>query len=150
MTILSTLRDLHYLTREVVNALRRLATPPDDDSPDAYAEHLARLHAEAQPDGPPGDCGLGEADECLCDPDGGLSCDSCCEPPSVADEPTFTEWLASVDARLAAIQDQLNSAAPGPFIPDAAAESPVAPTPESGAAGPPNPEHHTTTKGNQP
>lgn len=48
--------------------------------------------------------------------------------PSAADEPDFTAWLASVDARLA---DHLTSAAPGAtFTPDAAPESPA---PDTGA-----------------
>lgn len=165
MTILSTLRAASYLARDIWPALQRLATPPDDDNPDAYAEHLAKLRAEALAEReaqtevtePLSDCGLGEADECLCGEDGGLSCDSCrgndevqvgtplltrvmqlCQPqpPSAADEPAFTEWLASIDARLAAIQDHLTSAAPGDtFTPDAAPESP-APDPGAGAGQP--------------
>lgn len=56
--------------------------------------------------------------------------------PSAADEPGFTAWLASLDARLAAIQDHLTSAAPGArFTPDAAPESP-APDPGAGAGHP--------------
>ena len=59
-------------------------------------------------------------------------------PPSVADEPAFTAWLASLDARLAAIQDRLTSAAPGAtFTPDAAPESPApCPIAEAGAGHP--------------
>lgn len=103
MTIFSALRSVSYLARDLWPALRRMACPPYDDNPDVYAEHLAALHAEALAQReartevlePQADCGLGEADECLCDPDGGLSCDSC-----------------TIDARLAAIHDQLNSAAP--------------------------------------
>lgn len=57
--------------------------------------------------------------------------------PSAADEPAFAAWLASIDARLAAIQDHLTSAAPGAtFTPDAAPESPAPPVPEAGAGHP--------------
>lgn len=60
--------------------------------------------------------------------------------PSAADEPAFTEWLASIDERLAAIQDQLASAAPGACLtPAAAAESPAPPFPEAGAGHPASP-----------
>lgn len=198
MTIFSTLRAAHYLARDVLPALRRLVTPPDDDSADAYAEHLARVRAEmiagaagrqagrdfaaeladreaqTEVSEPQEDCGLGgEADECLCD----RACDDGCrdvpiadiaaaglaetmgvasifrsggqiyemgprprlsvaQPPSAADEPAFTEWLARLDERLAAIQDQLTSAAPGAILPpDAAPESP-APDPGAGAGHP--------------
>lgn len=169
MSLFSTLRAAHYLASDILPALRRFAAPEPDDA-DPYAERLARAHAEL----PAADCGLGEADECLCDPDGGLSCDTCssiadigaealteqlgvesifrsggqtsemgprpklsvARPPSAADEPAFIAWLASVDARLAAIHDHLTSAAPGAtFTPDAAPESP-APPPEAGAGHP--------------
>lgn len=74
MSIFSTLRAAHYLASDILPALRRMASPPDDDNPDAYAEHLARLHADALAEReaetevlePQSDCGLGEADECLC------------------------------------------------------------------------------------
>ncbi|MHA7703371.1 hypothetical protein ACX9NE_27010 [Mycobacterium sp. ML4] len=164
MNLFSTLRAAHYLASDILPALRRFAAPVPDDA-DPYAERLARAHAEL----PGADCGLGEADECLCDPDGGLSCDTCssiadigaealteqlgvesifrsggqtsemgprpklsvARPPSAADEPAFIAWLASVDARLAAIQNHLTSAAPGAtFTPDAAPESPA---PDTGA-----------------
>ncbi len=142
MSIFSVLRGASYLARDIMSALRRMASPPDDDNPDAYADHLARLHADALAEReareevaePLGDCGLGEADECLCDPDGGLSCDECEPSPSAGDE--IAEWLASIDASLAAIHDHLTSAAPGPFSPDAAAESPAPPVPEAGAGHP--------------
>lgn len=153
MNLFSTLRAAHYLASDILPALRRFAAPVPDDA-DPYAERLARAHAEL----PGADCGLGEADECLCDVDGGLSCDTCssiadigaealaeqlgvesifrpgekgCEPPSAADEPAFTTWCAQIDARIAAIQDHLTSAAPGAtFTPDAAPESPA---PDTGA-----------------
>lgn len=162
MTIFSALCALADLACDIGPALRRFAATPVDDG-DPYAERLAQAHEL-----PGADCGLGEADECLCDPDGGLSCDTCsiadigaealaeqlgvgsifrsggqtsemgprpklsvARPPSAADEPAFTAWLASIDARLAAIQDQLTSAAPGArFTPDAAPESPA---PDTGA-----------------
>ncbi|KQH75557.1 hypothetical protein AO501_25090 [Mycobacterium gordonae] len=170
MSIFSTLRALADLACDIGPALRRFAAPVPDDA-DPYSERLARAHAEL----PGADCGLGEADECLCDPGGGLSCDTCssiadigaealteqlgvesifrsggqtsemgprpklsvARPPSAADEPAFIAWLASVDARLAAIQNHLTSAAPGAtFTPDAAPESPAPPVPEAGAGQP--------------
>lgn len=78
-----------WLAADILPALRRLMEPPVEDG-DPYSDHLAKLHAdalaerEAQVDvsEPQKDCGLGEADECLCDPDGGLSCDAC---SSIAD-----------------------------------------------------------------
>lgn len=178
MSIYSTLRAAHYLASDILPALRRLIAPPaDDDSADKFAEHLARVRAEALAEReaaeevlePRSDCGLGEADECLCVAYLGellVVCEPCerrealgpytapeafdpqwkmtapgsfrieDEPPSAADEPAFTAWLASIDARLAAIQDQLTSAAPGArFTPDAAPESP-APDPGAGAGQP--------------
>lgn len=88
MKISATLRAMSYLAADILPALRRLMEPVEDGDP--YADHLAKLHAdalaerEAQVDvsEPQKDCGLGEADECLCDPDGGLSCDAC---SSIAD-----------------------------------------------------------------
>lgn len=60
--------------------------------------------------------------------------------PSAADEPAFAAWLASIDARLAAIQDHLTSAAPGAtFTPDAASESPAPLVPGAGAGHPNSP-----------
>lgn len=274
MNLFSTLRAAHYLASDILPALRRLVTPPTEDG-DPYAERQARLHADALAEReaaeevlePQSDCGLGEADECLCracewgdlhdgedcgtlvrlwidgyhsDPitafvdwgDGRftitaahpfartisnvpvlrigpltvystdelewvvdrviadrtaygpeytvickprvdvlrkslISDDYLCwlwleaekrhaegdsaapsqrterrdalgpytapevfAPPSAADEPAFTEWLASIDARLAAIQNHLTSAAPGLVTPDAAPESPA---PDTGA-----------------
>jgi hypothetical protein len=119
MSILSALRSVHYLARDIWSALHRLVAPPDDDNPDAYAEHLATLRADALAEReaqtevtePCGDCGLGEADECLCQPDGRLVCDAC--------------------------RDQLTSAAPGAILPpDAAPESPAPPVPRAGAGHP--------------
>lgn len=146
MTIFSTLCALADLACDIGPALRRFAAPPVDDA-DPYAERLARAHAEL----PAADCGLGEAGECLCDEDGAV-CGKCWpgseqtllldatlltggitseSPPSAADEPAFIAWLASVDARLAAIQNHLTSAAPGAtFTPDATPESPA---PDTGA-----------------
>ena len=179
MNLFSTLRAAHYLASDILPALRRFAAPVPDDA-DPYAERLARVRAEALAEReaaeevsepaahlscylswphfgfqcvsePGADCGMGEADECLCDEDGAV-CGKCWpgseqtllldatlltggitseSPPSAADEPAFIAWLASVDARLAAIQDHLTSAAPGAtFTPDAAPESPA---PDTGA-----------------
>lgn len=158
MNLFSTLRAAHYLAADILPALRRFAAPVPDDA-DPYAEQLARAHAEL----PGTDCGLGEADECLCDgkcatdecicpvddqdrpvcivcgayphivdcPVGGIIKFSPPSPPSASDEPAFTAWCAQIDARLAAIQDHLTSAAPGAtFTPDAAPESPA---PDTGA-----------------
>ena len=58
------------------------------------------------------------------------------KPPSAADEPAFTQWLASIDARLAVIQDHLTSAAPGDIFPPAAAPESPAPDPGPGAGQP--------------
>lgn len=186
MSLLSTLRAASWLARDIWPALQRLVTPPDDDNPDAYAEHLARVRADAlaqreaqtEVTEPLSDCGLGEADECLCDgrcatdericpvddedepmatsdsrerkeflgpysvpkevfaPPSYQHPDRFAQPPSASGEPAFTAWLASIDARLAAIQDHLTSAAPGDtFTPDAAPESP-APDPGAGAGQP--------------
>lgn len=162
MSISSALRGAHYLARDIWPALQRLVTPIDDDSPDAFAEHLARVRAEALAEReaqtevtePLGDCGLGEADECLCDEDG-VSCDSCRDVPPgaspltnvittgrpstwfVHQSPDLATCLASMDARLTAIHDHLTSAAPGANLPpDAAPESPAPPVPEAGAGHP--------------
>lgn len=57
-------------------------------------------------------------------------------PPSAAAEPAFTQWLASIDARLAVIQDHLTSAAPGDILPPVAAPEGPAPDPGAGAGQP--------------
>lgn len=73
MSLFSVLRGASYLARDIMPALRRFAEGPDDDSPDAYADHLARLHADAlaereaetevaEPDERLVDCGLGGVD----------------------------------------------------------------------------------------
>ncbi len=184
MSIFSTLRAAHYLASDILPALRRFAAPVPDDA-DPYAERLARVRAEALAEReaaeevsepaahlscylswphfgfqcvsePGADCGMGEADECLCDEDGAV-CGKCWpgseqtllldatlltggitseSPPSVADEPAFTAWLARIDTHLAAIQNHLTSAAPGLVTPDAAPESPAPPVPEAGAGRP--------------
>ena len=58
------------------------------------------------------------------------------ETPSAADEPDFAAWLASIDTRLAAIQDHLTSAAPGDILPPVAAPESPAPDPGAGAGQP--------------
>lgn len=59
------------------------------------------------------------------------------DPPSAADEPAFAAWCAYIDARLAAVRDQLTSAAPGDILPpDAAPERPAPPVMEAGAGHP--------------
>lgn len=282
MSIYSTLCALADLACDILPALRRLVTPPAEDA-DPYAERQARLHADVLADReaatevlePQSDCGLGEADECLCracewgdlhdgedcgtlvrlwidgyhsDPitafvdwgDGRFTITAAhpfartisnvpvlrigpltvystdelewlvdrviadrtaygpeytviCKPrvdvlrkslisddylcwlwldaekrhvegdsaapsqraeprdalgsytapevfappyPSAADEPAFTAWLASIDERLAVVQNLLTSAAPGLVTPDAAPESPAPPVPEAGAGQP--------------
>lgn len=154
MNLRSAARAISYLARDIAPALRRMTAPPYDDDPDAYAEHLAQLHAaalaerEAQTEvlEPQDDCGLGEADECLCrddvclcEEDASASAGSVqwTDSPSAADEPAFAAWCAYIDARLAAVRDQLTSAAPGDILPpDAAPERPAPPVPEAGAGHP--------------
>lgn len=99
MSLFSTIRAAHYLAADILPALRRLVTPPTEDG-DPYADRQARLHADALAEReaatevlePQVDCGLGEADECLCDPDGGLSCDTCSSIADIGAE-ALTEQL---------------------------------------------------------
>lgn len=146
MSFLSILRDVTYIARDILPALKRFTSPQPDDSPDAYAEHLAKVRADvlAEREAQEEVLEPGEAQECLCDEDGCVCWPGSEQrligprnellgpyespeyfgPPTSADEPAFTQWLASIDARLTAIESQLTSAAPVTVPTDDARERP--------------------------
>jgi hypothetical protein len=81
MTARSILRALSHLAADIPHALRRAVAPPYDDDPDAYAEHIAKLHTEAGQkarrdfadklaEREAASDGLCARDECVCPADG--------------------------------------------------------------------------------